>query len=90
MITLFVSSKCPDCPPAIKAFEESNLDYEIVDITESMPNLKRFFKYRDFDPFFDQIKNEGRVGVPMIMIGDGEKFIDYEEGMDITFLEDEE
>ncbi|MGO1580565.1 MAG: DUF188 domain-containing protein [Peptoniphilaceae bacterium] len=77
MITLFVSSKCPDCPEAIEAFNKTDLNYTIVDITESMPNLKSFLKHRDFNPYFDKIKSENLVGVPTIMIGEGEEFMEY-------------
>lgn len=86
MITLFVSSLCPDCPPAIKAFEQSKLNYELVDITASMKNLKRFLKLRDTCPYFDQIKKEGRVGIPLIMLGEAKDFISFQESIDLTKL----
>lgn len=40
-----------------------------------MKNLKIYLKLRDTRPEFDEIKNSGRVGIPFIMIGNGEKFI---------------
>lgn len=39
-----------------------------------MLNLKKFLKYRDTRPEFDEIKEAGRVGLPCIVI-DGEKII---------------
>lgn len=86
MITLFISSLCPDCPPAVEAFENSLLDYKIIDITESMANLKAFLKYRDKDSFFDSIKFKGQVGVPAIMIGEGEKFYSFSSELDLKNL----
>ncbi|WP_036730399.1 glutaredoxin domain-containing protein [Peptoniphilus mikwangii] len=86
MITVFISGKCPDCPPAIQAFENSDLDYDIIDITENMSNLKKFLKYRDFHPYFDAIKASGKVGIPTIMIGDGEKFIEFDETLNLNKL----
>lgn len=86
MITLFVASTCPDCPEAIEAFNKSGLEYTLVDINESIKNLKIFLKYRDFNPFFDSIKSNNKVGVPSIMIGDGEKFLLYTPEMDLTSL----
>ena len=71
MIKLFVSSKCPDCPPAIDAFKKSNLNYEIIDITESMVNLKAYLKLRDFEPYFGVAKLNNKVGIPLIQKEDG-------------------
>ncbi|SUB74925.1 glutaredoxin domain-containing protein [Peptoniphilus indolicus] len=86
MITLFISSLCPDCPPALEAFENSSLDYKIIDITESMANLKAFLKYRDKDSFFNSIKANCQVGVPSIMVGDGEKFYSFSSELDLKNL----
>lgn len=84
MLTLFVSSLCPDCPPAIAEVKEKNLDCEIVDITESMANLKRFLKERDLSEDFDEIVEKGNVGVPALMRDD--KFYFFDGNLD-EFLE---
>ncbi|MDU4046200.1 MAG: DUF188 domain-containing protein [Peptoniphilus harei] len=84
MLTLFVSSLCPDCPPAIAEVKEKNLDCEIVDITASMANLKRFLKERDFSEDFDEIVEKGNVGVPALMRDD--KFYFFDGNLD-EFLE---
>ena len=84
MLTLFVSSLCPDCPPAIAEVKDKNLDCEIVDITESMANLKRFLKERDLSEDFDEIVEKGNVGVPALMRDD--KFYFFDGNLD-EFLE---
>lgn len=76
MLTLFISSLCPDCPPAIAEIKEKNLNCEIVDITASMANLKRFLKERDFSEAFDEIVKEGKVGVPVLMRDEDFYFFD--------------
>ena len=51
-----------------------------MDISEGMFNLKKFLKYRDNYKEFDEIKKAGRVGLPCIVINDGEEIIfDYNE-----------
>ena len=67
---------CPDCPPAIEEIKRKNLDVEIVDITASMSNLKKFLKYRDFSDYFDEIVDAGKVGVPALMRDDEFYFFD--------------
>lgn len=41
----------------------------------TQPELKEYLKYRDYRPEFDQIKKDGKIGTPLIVINDGEKFI---------------
>ena len=40
-----------------------------------MRNLKIFLSLRDKRPEFEEIKKVGRVGIPFIMLGMGEKLI---------------
>lgn len=54
---------------------ENNIKFAYLDITESMFNLKTYLKYRDNRPEFEEIKKVGRVGIPFIVINNGEKFI---------------
>lgn len=54
---------------------EKNIEFIYLDITENMLNLKKFLKYRDNRPEFDSIKEAGRVGLPCIVINDGEKIV---------------
>lgn len=45
-----------------------------------MLNLKKFLRYRDEYAEFDQIKEKGSIGLPCIVVNDGEKIIfDYRE-----------
>ena len=54
---------------------DNGVNFEYIDITDSMRNLKIYLKLRDIRPEFDEIKKNGRVGIPFIMIDNGEKFI---------------
>lgn len=67
----------------MKEFLSKNgIQFEYIDITDSMRNLKIYLKLRDTRPEFDEIKKLGRVGVPLIMIGNGEKLIFDEPVLD--------
>ena len=51
-----------------------------------MMNLKLFLNHRDNNPIFDAKKENGQVGLPCIVIGNGEQIIfDYEQ-LDIEDL----
>ncbi len=52
-----------------------NVPFLYLDITENMINLKRFLKYRDSLPEFDEVREAGRVGLPCVVINDGEEIV---------------
>lgn len=79
-VVVFGSKHWPDCEPAKEYLSENNIKFLYLDISESMFNLKKFLDYRDTREEFDEIKKSGRVGLPCIVINDGEKIIfDYKE-----------
>lgn len=51
-----------------------------------MRNLKIFLKFRDVNPFFHEAKKNGSVGIPTIMINNGEEFIDGDGDIDLERL----
>lgn len=60
----------------MKEFLSNNgIEYDYIDITDSMRNLKIYLKLRDTRTEFDEIKKLGRVGIPFIMLGNGERLI---------------
>lgn len=54
---------------------QNNVDFTFVEITESMATLKAFLAYRDNNPAFEEVRRVGRVGLPCIVVNDGEKII---------------
>lgn len=64
---------------------QHDIKFAYLDISESIANLKRFLKYRDNFEEFDEIKKAGRVGLPCIVIDDGERILfDYREILKAT------
>ncbi len=79
-IIVFGSKLCPDCEPAREYLSEKNIEFLYLDITENLFYLKKFLKYRDNRPEFDEIKKAGSIGIPCIVVNDGEQiFFDYKE-----------
>ena len=72
----------------MKEFLSSNgIKFAYMDITEGLFNLKTYLKLRDTRPEFDEIKKIGTVGIPFIMINNGEKLI-FDEHPDLNELRD--
>lgn len=63
---LYFSDLCPDTAPFVEELKSQGIEYEEVNITASMANLKRFLKLRDSRPEFEMRKLWGMIGVPVL------------------------
>lgn len=72
----------------MKEYLSSNgINFAYMDISEGLFNLKTYLKLRDTRPEFNEIKAKGIVGIPFIMINNGEKLI-FDERPDLDELRD--
>ena len=62
---------CPDCEEAQAALDEKHVPYAYIDITESTANLKEFLKIRDQSSLFQEVKENGGIGIPCFVKEDG-------------------
>lgn len=78
---LFISDKCIHCQNLMDREKENpkytnDPDVEIINITDSMASLKRFLAYRDALDGYKGAKEDGKVGVPSMVI----------EGKEVEFI----
>ena len=78
MLKVYGSLICPDCVNCKKYFDLYHIEYEYLDINESLRNLSVFLDMRDHQPVFDKWKAIGDIGIPAIVKEDGEVFTDWE------------
>ena len=71
-IFLFGSPQCPDCVAMKALLDQHQIRYSYIDIQDSLGKLKMFLKYRDILPDFDAIRQSGSVGIPFLLVNDGE------------------
>jgi len=83
MLKVYGSKDCYDCIRLKKNFDTYHIEYEFIDVLDSLKNLKAFLKLRDTLPVFDHLKAIHDIGLPAIIKEDGEVFVDYD-----TYLKD--
>lgn len=86
-VYMFGSSLWPGCAPAKKFLEENGIKFAYFDITESLGSLKRFLVYRDTAPEYEEIRGKEKVGIPVLVINNGEKIVFDIEGLSKEELE---
>lgn len=86
-VQIYGSHQCPGCVEAKKALSEKGADFEFIDLSENLYNLKRFLAFREqeeiYKPFREQAlkkdyPDEGRIGIPCFVLEDGERTMDLD------------
>jgi glutaredoxin-related protein len=54
---------------------QKGVEFDYINIDESIKNLKMFLNVRDKFDVFDKIREENRVGLPCIVVNEGEKIV---------------
>ncbi len=80
---LFYSELCPDTKPFVAELERLNINYQPVNIFESMANFKQFLRLRDTDKAFDDAKAQGYAGIPVLVVDDERIILDIDKLNDI-------
>ncbi|MBQ8834700.1 MAG: glutaredoxin [Oscillospiraceae bacterium] len=78
MLKIYGSMRCPDCVQCREDLDRAGVEYEYLDFSESLKNLKEFLILREA-PIFDEIRKEGRIGIPCILREDDSITLDWEE-----------
>jgi len=74
---IYGSMLCPDCVECRKDLDAAGTTYEYRDFSDNLMYLKEFLKLRDENPLFDEIKREGKIGIPCIVWDDGSIHFDW-------------
>lgn len=81
MLKIYGSMMCPDCVKCREDLDKAGVEYEYLDFSDSLKNLKEFLKYRDEHEVFAELKAEGKIGIPCIIREDGSLTLSWEEFM---------
>ena len=78
MIKLYGSDKCEKCQDLKGILDSNKINYEYIDITDSIKNLKEFIYLRDANPqIFNEAKKYKGIGIPAIITEDNKIILDW-------------
>ncbi|OOF48009.1 hypothetical protein BKK53_10505 [Rodentibacter trehalosifermentans] len=69
---------CPDTEPFFAELNRLKIEFEALDIANDRLNFKAFFKLRDVHPAFDDAKQNGYIGIPALVLENGNVVLDKE------------
>lgn len=70
-IIIYGSRLCPDTIEALDALSGAGRDYTYLDINEDLDSLKAFLKFRDTKSEYDDVRKNGGIGIPLLVLDDG-------------------
>ena len=70
-MVIYGSMLCPDCVECCKDLDAAGKQYVFCDFADDLSHLKAFLKIRDEDPQFNELKREGKIGIPCLVHEDG-------------------
>lgn len=76
---IYGSKLCGDCTECKQELDQAGISYSFLDITEELQNLKEFLKIRDTNSIFQEVKENGGIGIPCILKVNGEVTLDWKE-----------
>ena len=79
MLKIYGRSDCHDCVDCKASFDEAGLEYDFRDIGKSLKDMAVFFKIRDLNEAFDDIKGTGKIGIPALVFEDHSVTLGWEE-----------
>ncbi len=79
MLLIYGTPLCKDCRDCLEAFDANQIPYTFLDITKDLPAMKAFLAIRDRETLFDPIRQEGKIGVPCLVDGQGRVALDWEK-----------
>lgn len=78
MLKIYGSMLCPDCVQCREDLDGAGVLYEYLDFSENLKNLKEFLILRE-GPLFNEIRMDGKIGIPCILRQDGSVTLSWEE-----------
>lgn len=79
MLKIYGSMLCPDCVQCCKMLSASGISYEFYDFANELLALKTFLSFRDSSPVFDDVKTNGKIGIPCIVDENNQVTLEWEQ-----------
>ncbi|MCI2061917.1 MAG: glutaredoxin [Eubacteriaceae bacterium] len=77
--TIVGSHLCLDTQEALEKCSRADMDFEFSNISDSLDDLKFYLKLRENDPMYEEVIENGNLGIPLFISENGEKTFDLDK-----------
>lgn len=82
-ITVIGSHLCQDTLFALYKLREMNVDIDFKNLSSSLDDLKIYLAARENDKLYEEVRQNGGIGIPLFELDDGKKTLDFDEVLEI-------
>lgn len=78
-VTIVGSHLCEDTVNTLKVLNEKGVEVEFFNLSEDLSALKKYLHYRETERMYDEVRKNGGIGIPLLILEDGLKTFDVNE-----------
>ncbi|MCI6151726.1 glutaredoxin [Fusobacterium perfoetens] len=78
-VTVIGSHLCEDTRNALEVLKSKGVEIEFFNISESLDSLKKYLSYRETEDMYKKVRENGGIGIPLLILEDGTKTFDINE-----------
>ena len=76
------SHLCEDTVNTLKVLKEKGVEVEFFNLSEDLSALKKYLHYRETETMYEEVRKNGGIGIPLLMLEDGIKTFDLNEALE--------
>ena len=79
MLKIYGSMLCLDCVLCREDLDKASVESDYHDFSESLKHLKEFLVLRDNNAVLEDVRKDGRIGIPWLVDEDGNVSLSWDE-----------
>lgn len=78
-VTVIGSHLCEDTRNTLEILKGKDVEVEFFNLSEDLSALKKYLHYRETENMYEEIRKNGGIGIPLLVLEDGTKTFDVNE-----------
>jgi len=73
------SHLCEDTRNTLEILKGKDVEIEFFNLSEDLSALKKYLHYRETENMYEEVRKNGGIGIPLLVLEDGTKTFDVNE-----------
>jgi glutaredoxin-related protein len=73
------SHLCEDTRNTLEILKGKDVEIEFFNLSEDLSALKKYLHYRETENIYEEVRKNGGIGIPLLVLEDGTKTFDVNE-----------
>ena len=78
-VVVIGSHLCEDTRNTLGVLKEKEVEVEFLNLSEDLSALKKYLHYRETEAMYEEVRKNGGIGIPLLILEDGAKTFDVNE-----------